>query len=143
MPPDRKKSEAEKIYQQIKLKTNLSMTELNLSGLKLTSIPGEVIFPETLILLNLSQNGLQVFPRQICDLEFLQILNVSCNFLTKWSIDSTAKKVDEFKSSQILKELDLSNNQFDRLPPWFNQLRRLRVVNLDFNPIFELQESVR
>jgi Leucine-rich repeat (LRR) protein len=143
MPPDRKKSEAEKIYQQIKLKTNLSMTELNLSGLKLTSIPGEVIFPETLILLNLSQNGLQIFPRQICDLEFLQILNVSCNFLTKWSIDSTTKKVDEFKSCQTLKELDLSNNQFDRLPPWFNQLRRLRVVNLDFNPIFELQESVR
>ena len=142
MGPERKISDAEKISKEIKLKSNLQLTELNLSGLKLTSVPEEVTFPRSLTLLNISQNGLELFPKQICDLESLKSLNISNNFISQWASDGSNKNV-EFKSSKSLTEFDLSNNQFVELPPWLGQLRRLRVLILDFNPVFSLQESVR
>ena len=60
------------------------LTELNLSGLGLTSIPDNATLPATLTMIDLSHNKLGMLPQKVFGLTQLQIINLSNNDIIRF-----------------------------------------------------------
>ena len=106
---------------------NNNQTHLNLSGLRLSSLPD--IFhasPFTrLQSLDLARNDLPALPAQIGQLQALQTLGISWNRLTVLPI-----KIGQFRA---LRTLDVSHNRLTVLPAEIDQFRALRTLDLSHN----------
>lgn len=79
--------------------------------------------------LNVSFNELEYVPESLCFAKTLVKMNISNNFADLRSLPRSIGNLE------LLEELDMSNNQIRVLPDSFGLLLRLRVLNVDGNPL--------
>lgn len=104
-----------------------TVSELNLSGKGLTSIPMDVFSRTNLLKLDLSQNELTGAPQsQIGQLKNLTTLNLSKNNLTGLPA--------ELGQLSKLEVLNVSNNKLTGLPMELGNLTKLRILDISGNP---------
>ena len=115
------------------LTTMSHVKEVDLSGNKIVKISGEVQKMQSLVRLNLENNGLEIVPENIGDLPSLQNFDASGNKLQ--SIP------DSFGRMKKLTRLDLSGNLLTSLPPSLGHLKQLRELDVRFNPLPEPMKS--
>jgi internalin A len=107
---------------------------LDLSRLKLTSVP-EVLWQLTALQeLDLSYNQLTRVPETLGQLTALQTLYLDHNQLTNMP--------EALGQLTALQALNLSNNQFTRVPEALGQLTKLNRLLLDSNQLTSLPESL-
>ena len=123
-----------KINQRIKAVLELKTTELDLSELKLTSIPEDVYKLTNLTVLDLSANEISLIPESIGNLTNLTFLDLSANqiSLIPESIGNLTK----------LTYLDLSINQISLIPVSIGNLTKLTHLVLTENEISLIPESI-
>ena len=109
-------------------------TELDLSNMGLTEVPGAIASLTQLQELDLSRNHLTALPEAIASLTQLETLNLSDNHLTELP--------EAIASLTQLQELDLSNNQLTQLPDAIGSLSKLRSLNLSDNELTQLPEAI-
>ena len=107
---------------------------LNLSFLKLKSLPAQVCERRTIEVLNLNCNKISTFPYQFAALRSLKELHLGNNHL-------------EFLPAQVctsvkLEVLELNRNLIETLPYCVSHLCNLRRLNLAFNNIRSLPPSM-
>ena len=129
---DENEKEAERRIQQAK-ETNASL--LDLSGLKLTSVPDTIGQLTQLILLKLSNNELTTLPDAIVQLTQLIGLDLSDNQLT--TLPDTIGQLTQ------LTRLYLINNKLTTFPEAIGQLTQLTHLYLRNNPLHELPTSTQ
>jgi internalin A len=130
---------------------------LDLSALKLTTLPEAVCQLSRLQTLDLSRNQLTTLPEAIGRLSQLQILNLTGNQLTTLpeaigrlsqlqilnltgnQLNSLAEAVCQLSRLQTL---DLSRNQLTALPEAIGRLSQLQILNLTGNQLNSLAEAV-
>lgn len=105
-------------------------TELNFSGRKLRTVPGDLLRKTNLVRLDLSQNQLTTVPRQLGQLHRLTWLNLSTNQLAEWP--------QVLLELQQLSELYLSNNQISHLPDNIVALTNLTRLYLASNRLIRI-----
>ncbi|MDZ8104769.1 MAG: COR domain-containing protein [Nostoc sp. DedQUE12a] len=110
------------------------VTELNLSGKGLTTLPAEIGRLTDLRSLNLNSNQLNSLPREIGKLTNLQSLGLGSNQLS--SLPS------EFGQLSNLQSLDLGSNRLSSLPSEIGQLTNLRSLNLRSNQLSSLPGEI-
>ena len=99
--------------------------DLDLSELKLKSLPEQIYKLKSLKTLNLDWNKLSVLPGKMGELTSLEKLDLSWNNLTLFP-----KEVTHLKK---LRSLDLWGNRIAELPPEISKLGNLRVLDLTLN----------
>ncbi|MFN8496069.1 MAG: COR domain-containing protein [Caldilineaceae bacterium] len=108
-----------------------NLIELNLAGLNLTNLPGEIAAELAqlinLRLLDLYNNQLTSLPVELAQLTNLQLLDLDTNQLTSIPI--------EFAQLTNLQELYLRNNQFTSIPLELAQLTSLQRLHLQRNQL--------
>jgi len=119
------------------------LTELDLSGLGLEELPGEIgkcTQLETLVLGKLDKekrqwvgNQLTKFPDAVLQLTNLKILNLSHNQITQ---------IPDTLGLSNLTELDLSSNQITSIPEDLGQLSNLTLLDLNYNQITSIPEEL-
>ena len=109
-------------------------TELDLSGLGLTSLPESLFQLTQLQTLYLSENHLTELPKGIGQLEDLQNLDLWINHLTE-----LPKEIAQLKN---LLTLNLWRNQLTQLPKEIAQLKNLLTLDISINPLVELPIEV-
>ena len=134
----------------------LTETFLNLSRLKLTSIPSVISIMHNLIEIDLRFNALSDFPKAILSLEKLKYLQLSYNEicfipqeisnLSELRLFGICKNYithlpDNFYKLRNLKVVDLSNNKIRVISPKISQLCDLEALNLEGNLLSTLPEQ--
>ena len=107
---------------------------LDLSGLKLRSLPEAIASLTQLQLLNLSDNQLTELPEALASLTQLQKLYLYNNKLRELP--------EAIASLTQLQRLFLSNNKLRELPETIASLKQLQLLNLSDNPLTELPEAI-
>ncbi|MEH2117199.1 COR domain-containing protein [Nostoc sp.] len=110
------------------------VTELDLSGKGLTTLPREIVQLTNLRSLNLYGNQLSSLPPEIGQLTNLRSLDLSSNQLS-----SLPPEIVQLTNLQTLK---LSGNQLSSLPPEFRQLTNLQTLNLSGNQLSSLPPEI-
>jgi len=82
--------------------------------------------------LDLSSNGLQKLPLQLCDLD-LRLLNLTNNQLNDFEISNEAEKF------QNLIELKLDSNNLKHIPKTMSKLKKLERLSISNNSIVDLK----
>jgi Leucine-rich repeat (LRR) protein len=130
---------------------------LDLSYLKLRTLPEAIGRLTQLTALNLSANQLSTLPESIGQLTQLQELNLSDNQLSK--LPEAIGRLSQLQALKLygnhlselpesigrlsqLEELNLSDNQLSTLPGAIGQLSRLQTLDLRDNQLSELPESI-
>ncbi|MEH2468140.1 leucine-rich repeat domain-containing protein [Nostoc sp.] len=108
--------------------TNLQFLDLNNN--KLSSLPPEIVQLTNLQFLDLGSNQLRSLPPEIVQLTNLQSFNLYNNQLSSLA--------PEFVQLTNLQFLDLSSNQLRSLPPEIVQLTNLQFLNLSSNQLRSL-----
>ena len=112
---------------------------LDLSGLRLDSIPKCIGNLRHLKDVNLSRNNLTYLPASLFDLSHLTILNVSNNQLSNIPV--------ELGQARTLEELNIAGNPIrpianpDRTLSWMGQLENLTLLTVD--PTLHLPQAIR
>ncbi len=109
-------------------------TELDLTGLKLDSLPAELFNLTTLEWLYLGNNQLTSLPKQIGQMANLEGLDLTDNQLT-----SLPKQIGQLS---CLGWLPLAGNRLARLPEEIGQLTRLNVMYLGSNQLASLPPEI-
>eukprot|EP00741_Cyanophora_paradoxa_P008714 tig00001371_g8436.t1 len=113
-----------------------NIKDLDLSGNKLTSIPGaELAKLTSLEVLNLIDNELTALPAEIGRLAALRVIYLSYNQLTALP--------PEIGQLAALRKLIAPGNQLTALPPEISRLAALREVYVEENPLTAMPEHVR
>jgi len=102
------------------------VTELNLNGNKLKTIPKEIGNWKKLEVLNLNDNVLTSIPKEIGDLKNLKDL-----YLGRNKLKTLPKEIGNLKNLEIL---HLGNNDFKALPKELGNLKKLEVITAPENP---------
>jgi internalin A len=123
----------EELLQIIEQAVRDKVTELDLSGKGLTTLPPEIGQLTNLQTLDLFRNQLSSLPKEFVQLTNLQTLNLSRNQLSSL--------LKEFVQLTNLQTLDLSRNQLSSLPKEFVQLTNLQTLNLDSNQLSSLPKE--
>lgn len=110
-----------------------SVYRLNLSKNKLTQIPKEIQNFKNLRELNLSKNKLESLPNFLV-FEDLRILNLTKNKFTKYP--------SVINKNTSLRNLFLGKNSIDFIPESIGDLQQLIVLDLWYNPISDLPNSM-
>jgi internalin A len=105
-------------------------SNLELTGLGLTTLPPEICQLTTLTTLNLAGNKLTLFPPEISQLTALTWLNLESNELTTLP--------PEIGQLTALTTLLLHNNELTTLPPQIGQLTALTKLDLSGNELTTL-----
>ena len=114
------------------------ITKLDLSGKNLTQIPEWVFDIRTLQELNLSNNKLKTLPNSFGNnnIKFISKLNLSNNKLSSLP--------DSFKKLQLLRVLDISENQFTKVPNEVLALKQhLYILKMRDNPFKSIRTFVK
>jgi Leucine-rich repeat (LRR) protein len=106
---------------------------LDLSHLKLDTVPFEIAKFTRLNYLDLSKNKLSKLPDFLADLEYLKTVNISKNKFDVFPLVLT--RIDS------LTVLLANRNQFDRLPESIGYCKNLEVVDFWETPIMSIPES--
>ncbi|HIK06230.1 MAG TPA: leucine-rich repeat domain-containing protein [Trichormus sp. M33_DOE_039] len=120
----------EELLQIIAQAAKDNVTELDLSGKGLKTLPPEIGQLVNLRSLNLSSNQLSSLPPKIVQLLNLRSLNLNSNKLSSLPL--------EIGHLVNLQTLDLYNNQLSSLPPEFGQLVKLQTLDLSSNQLSSL-----
>ncbi len=110
------------------------VTELDLSGKGLTTLPNELFQLRNLVTLDLSGNLFATLPQEICQLRNLATLDLSGNLF--------AILPQEICQLRNLTRLALSSNQLAILPPEICQFRNLTTLNLSGNLFTTLPQEI-
>lgn len=104
------------------------LKKLSLKGNYLQSLPKSLnLLSSTLYYLNLSHNHFETVPDVVCELQSLEILDMSNNNLRVLS--------PQLAKLPHLMGLSLVNNKFEVLPPVIADLPKLEILELEENPI--------
>ncbi len=103
------------------------LTQLDISGNKLTSLPFGISKLKNLIQLDISGNKLTYLPSEISKLKNLKELGISENKLI-----SLPPGISELKN---LTQLDISRNQLTSLPPEIKELTNLTQLDISGNQL--------
>jgi len=132
-------------------------TELDLSGLRLTDLPGSIAQLRRLHRLNLYNNQLTALPESIAQLGKLWFLDVHRNQLTalpesiarlRWlqSLNLYGNQLtalpEPIAQLQQLQSLSVWNNQLTALPESIGQLQQLQKLDVSNNQLTALPESI-
>jgi len=120
-------------FDQVKEANADTIFALNLSHMKLDSVPKELARFTQLQYLDLSKNKLSKLPDFLADLEALKIIDISKNKFDIFPLVLT--RVDS------LTVLRANRNQFDRLPESIGYCKNLEVVDFWETPIMSIPES--
>ena len=118
---------------RIRLAKQTKAANLDLSDLKLDSVPAELVDCQSLRALNVSGNDLQEIPEAVCSLSKLQRLDASRN-----KIGSVPQSVESLTE---LTGLRLDQNAFNNFPESILELK-LETLRLDHNQIEQLPEAI-
>ncbi len=124
----------EEAARRIKRAKKENAAELDLSRLKLESIPESIGQLKALQWLNLSFNRLTSIPKCLGQLTALQSLNLSYNRLT-----SVPECLGQLTALQTL---SLSDNQLTSVPEWLGQLTALQTLNLSYNRLTSIPKCL-
>ncbi|MEH2246542.1 COR domain-containing protein [Nostoc sp.] len=124
----------EELLQIIKKAARDKMTELDLSGKDLTTLPAEIGQLSNLIELDLRNNQLIMLPAEIGQLSNLSLLDLSYNQLTTLPV--------EISQLSNLSQLDLTYNQLTTLPAEIGQLSNLSLLDLSYNQLTTLPAEI-
>jgi internalin A len=113
-----KKPRLEEAKKRIKAAKEKKSSKLNLGGLNLTEIPGEVFELTGLYRLDLNDNQLTELPREIAHLKNLEVLELTSNQLTELP--------GEISQLTRLELLGLGGNRFNKFPGGIVQLYNLK-----------------
>ena len=114
------------------------ITKLDLSGKNLTEIPEWIFEIRTLQELDLSNNKLETLPNSFDNnnIKFISRLNLSNNKLSSLP--------DSFKKLQLLRVLDISGNQFTKVPNEVLALKQhLYILKMRDNPFRSIRTFVK
>jgi small GTP-binding protein len=112
-----------------------NLTELGISGNELTSLPPEIKELKNLTKFFLFGNQLTSLPPEIKELKNLTQLNISGNQLT-----SLPPEIKELKN---LTELGISRTQLISLPPEIKELKNLTQLNISGNQLTSLPPEIK
>ena len=115
-----------------------STTNLDLSGLGLSTLPDGIQYLKHLRGLNLKDNKMDSLPHSMGNLKQLEVLNLENNGIR--SLSSCVADLSQ------LQELNLKNNKIDSLPYQIGQsgnLKRLRTLNLENNKFASLPREIK
>lgn len=116
---------------RIALAMRVGSDSLDLSAMKLTSLPDQIKVFQNLKELNLRGNELVEFPEILTRLPNLRKLNLSHNFLRR--LPRSIAKLRQ------LEEIHLDHNQLEEIPVGIAGLNRLRTIDLSHNAISSLE----
>jgi internalin A len=108
--------------------------ELNLSGLGLATLPGQIYQLTNLRVLDLSDNRLTTLPGEISRFALLESLNLNRNRLTALP--------DAIGRLKQLRSIGIANNQLTRLSKAVGRLRRLEILDASTNQLQSLPEEI-
>ncbi len=114
------------LLERIETARREGVTELDLSGQGLTSLPPEIGSLSRLEVLDLAENQLTTVPRELGQLANLRHLNLSGNQLTAVPV--------ELGQLANLTHLSLHGNRLTAVPPELGRLAKLRVLEVGDNP---------
>ena len=103
------------------------ITELNLSGNKLNTLPPEVGLLKKLKTMNLAWNNIFKLPSSIGDLESLEEVDLGHNNLSNL--------IGNFSNLHNLESILLNHNMFKTIPPVILKLRALKTLDFSFNAL--------
>jgi internalin A len=106
------------------------LTQLNVSGNKLTSLPSKISELKNLTQIDISLNQLTSLPPEVSELKNLTKLEIYSNQLT-----SLPPEISELKN---LTRLEISGNQLTSLPPEISELKNLAQLNISGNQLTSL-----
>lgn len=115
------------------IKRNLIAASSQLDVIRETDLVQRIASFSQMKRLDLSFNNLHAFPRQLCNLELLESLNLSNNMLQD---NDFPADVDRF---QNLVELILDNNKLKKLPKALTKFKRLSRLSVRSNSLSELK----
>lgn len=115
------------------IKRNLLGNQTEIDIIKDTDLIERIGSVKTLKRLDLSNNNLKKYPSQLCDLNLLESLNLSCN-----KIDETMLP-DELVKYENLVELVLDSNKFKSLPKCVAKLKKLTRLSMRNNSMSDLK----
>jgi len=112
-----------------------ALTELELSGNKLKTIPEGLFNITALRELSLSRNEISELPEALTRLQRIRTLDLADNVISSLPASISAL--------QSLREFNLSYNRLTSLPPEFTKLTGLCVLHLMYNSLTEVPQPVR
>jgi internalin A len=134
MPEQHESKGWQEALRRIERTRRSNATELDLSGLNLTTLPESLNQLSQLQTLSLSNNQLTAVPESLCQLSQLQNLDVSNNQLTALP--------ESLGQLSHLQDLDLSHNQLTAIPELPGQLSQLQTLSLSNNQLTVVPESL-
>lgn len=106
-----------------------NIKQLSLNWNKLRSLPASLCNMKSLRSLKVKFNHLKALPQAIGNLNNLEYLDVSCNFMDLQTLPDTVGDL------VALTEMDMSCNQIHTLPDSFGRLQALKKVEVKDNPL--------
>jgi len=115
------------------------LTKLNIANNNLTTLPPEIAY-----LINLQKIDLSGNPKVFINIYQLSSNLMSSNLTTLKLSKNHLEDVPEliFGMRINLQKLDLSFNEFTRIPPWIGVLTKLEVLNLSCNNLTDIPSEI-
>ncbi|SOE23617.1 hypothetical protein SAMN06298216_4002 [Spirosomataceae bacterium TFI 002] len=106
---------------------------INLTGMELTEVPWKQLLRfKNAEKLNLNDNKLDAFPKQVLKLKKLKSIDISGNYLNQYNTF--------FKRHRRLEVLNIQNNGFTSLPKSLKKLKKVNNLVIGNNSLYDIQE---
>lgn len=112
----------------------IELKELYLAGNQLSSLPDQIRQLTNLNIIDMQQNVFEVFPLPLCSVSTLSIVNLECN-----RIHTVPPEIQRLSS---LRELYLKSNRLSMLPDGVALLHELEILHLSDNLLLELPQNI-
>eukprot|EP00466_Bigelowiella_natans_P018459 jgi/Bigna1/80939/fgenesh1_pg.76_\ len=132
IPVERLMKEADDVLARVKV--------LDLSQKTLRAIPSQLRCCGHLVKLDLSVNKLKTIPKELCELVFLQKLNLEHQFNFEDSRETCCSRVSA--TVRWLFAVLLGHNKLRRVPKEIGNLRGLTLLDMTHNELVELPDTI-